>query len=63
MTETTKLPKLTYTVREACEVSGLSKTTIFQHIKEGRLHTRRVGGRTLIPCAELRMFLLGEAEQ
>lgn len=60
MTAQIKLAKITYTVREACEVSGLSKTTIFDHIKNGRLKTRRVGGRTLIASDELRKFLLGE---
>lgn len=59
MTDSSALPKITYTVREACEVSGLSKTTIFHHIKEGRIRFRRVGGRTLIPSDALREFLLG----
>lgn len=60
-TDEGKLPKITYSVREACNVSGLSKTTIFLHIKEGRIKPRRVGGRTLIPADALREFLLGSS--
>jgi len=59
MTDSSALPKITYTIREACEVSGLSKTTVFHHIKEGRIRSRRIGGRTLIPSDALREFLLG----
>lgn len=55
-----KLEPITYTIREASEVSGLGRTTIFSHIKEGRIKSRKVGGLTLLPAAEFRKFLLGE---
>lgn len=54
------LDPITYSIREACDVSGIGKTTLYMHINEGRIKTRRIGGRVLIPAAEFRKFLLGE---
>ena len=53
--------KLSYSVREACQVSSLGKTTIYAHIAAGRLRAIRVGGRTLIPADSLRA-LCGSGE-
>lgn len=51
--------KLAYSIKEACEVSSLGRTTIYAHIKAGRLEIVKVGGRTLIPAAALESFLRG----
>jgi excisionase family DNA binding protein len=56
-------PKLAYSIREACEATSLSRTTIFSHIAARRLHVVRIGGRTLIPADSLRSFLKGEKGQ
>jgi excisionase family DNA binding protein len=45
--------RLTVTVREAIELSGLSNTTLYKLIGQGRLRTVKVGGRTLITYASL----------
>lgn len=50
-------PKLAYSIKEACEASSLGRTTLFSHIKSGRLPTVKVGGRTLIPAAALHALL------
>ena len=54
------LPRLVYTIREACQVSTLSRATIYNHINAGRLRVVRVGGRTLIPAESLHLLLAGE---
>ena len=49
-----------YSVREACRVSSLRHTRLYQLIKEGRLDVRKVGKRTLIPAASLRALVMGQ---
>ncbi len=55
--------KLAYSVREACHVSSLGRTTIFGLIETGRLRVTRIGGRTLIPADALRALIEGRAVQ
>lgn len=54
-------PKLAFSIREACAVSSLGKTTLYTHMNSGRLKAIRVGGRTLIPADSLRALLSGDA--
>ena len=51
--------KLAYSIKEACELSSLGRTTLYALIKTGRLQVVKVGGRTLIPAAALHALLLG----
>ncbi|MBW8296182.1 helix-turn-helix domain-containing protein [Sphingopyxis sp.] len=60
-TDNELLQKLTYTISEFCQISGLGRTTVYMHINAGRLKTRMVGGRRLIPADSGRQFLLGDA--
>lgn len=60
-TDNDLLHKLTYTIAEFCKVSSLGRTTVYSHINAGRLKTRMVGGRRLIPADSAREFLLGDA--
>ncbi|MEY5007222.1 MAG: hypothetical protein RL764_538 [Pseudomonadota bacterium] len=53
--------KLAYSIKEACEVSSLGKTTLYAHIAAGRLQAVKVGGRTLIPAASLLALLEGNS--
>lgn len=55
------LPKLAYSIKEACAVSSLGRTSIWSHISAGRLRAVRVGGRTLIPAESLHALIEGEA--
>ncbi|MEZ5744355.1 MAG: helix-turn-helix domain-containing protein [Sphingomonadaceae bacterium] len=55
------LPKITYSIREAVQVSSLSRSTIYNHIAAGRLTARKIGGRTLIPADALHALVAGEA--
>lgn len=55
------LPKLAFSIREACAATSLGRTSIYTHINSGRLKAIRVGGRTLIPADSLRALLSGDA--
>lgn len=50
---------LAYSINEACRVSSLGRTRLYQLISEGRLETRKIGKRTLIPAASLRALIEG----
>lgn len=54
------IPKLGYSIREACQASSLGRTTIYSHISAGRLRAVRVGGRTIIPAEALHALIAGE---
>jgi excisionase family DNA binding protein len=41
--------RLTYSVREAAKLTGLSTRSIHRLISDDRLHSTLVGGRRLIP--------------
>ena len=55
------LPKLAYSVKEACLVSSLGKTTIYARIAAGHLKVVRIGGRTVIPAESLHALINGES--
>lgn len=50
---------LAYSVGEACRVTSLGRTRLYQLISEGRLEVRKIGKRTLIPAASLRALIEG----
>jgi excisionase family DNA binding protein len=56
------LPKIGYSIREACQVSSLGRTTIYKHIASGRLRATRIGGRTVILAASLHALITGTFE-
>lgn len=39
---------ITYTIRGACEASGLPRTALYQELKAGRLRAFKRGKRTLV---------------
>lgn len=55
------LEPLAYSIAEACRVSSLGRTRVYQLINEGKLQVRKIGKRTLIPAASLRALIDGEA--
>ena len=55
------LEPLAYSINEACRVSSLGRTRLYQLIAEGRLEVRKIGKRTLIPAASLRALIEGQA--
>lgn len=54
------VPKLGYSIAEACQASSLGRSTIYNHIAANRLRAVRVGGRTIIPAEALHALIAGE---
>ena len=52
--------KITLRLDEAQAVSGLSRSTLYELIKSGRLRAVKVAGRRLIPRDALEALLLGD---
>lgn len=48
---------LTYTVREAAAVSGLSRSSLYKLAQQGRIRIRKVAGRSLIARSDLLVLL------
>ena len=55
------LPKIAYSIAEACAVSSLGRSTLYTLMASGRLHARRVGGRRVILADSLHSLIAGEA--
>lgn len=51
---------LAYSVKEACRVSSLGRTRIYQLISLKKLDARKVGRRTIIPAASLHKLIEGD---
>lgn len=51
------MKKLSVTVQEARQLTGLSRTTLYKLFSKGKLKPRKVGKRTLILTAELDAFV------
>jgi excisionase family DNA binding protein len=52
--------RLTCTIAEACEATGLGRTKVYELIGEGCLETTRVGRRRLVFVRSLRTLLKPE---
>jgi len=48
---------LAYSVKEACRVTSLGRSRIYQMIRAGDITVRKVGRRTLIPADALRRLV------
>lgn len=51
---------LAYSVNEACRVSSIGRTCLYQLIAEGKLEVRKIGRRTVITARSLRALIEGE---
>lgn len=49
--------KVAHTIPQAVQCSGLSRSSIYDALKDGRLSARKAGRRTLIQDSELRRFI------
>lgn len=54
--------KIAYTIKEACEATGVGRSTIYELMSEGRLRKVKLGTRTLIPRSELEALFAPEAD-
>jgi excisionase family DNA binding protein len=46
-------PKLAFTIAEACHAVGIGRSKLYELIGQGRIETRKIGSRTLIPAESL----------
>lgn len=49
--------RLLYSLAEFRNLTSLSKTRVFEELKEGRLRAVKCGRRTLIPAAEVEAWI------
>jgi len=49
--------KLNFTIKEACHVSGISRSKLYEDIKAGRLSVFKVGRRTLVAADDLASWI------
>ena len=49
--------RITLTVAEVAEATGLAQRTVRRHINSGRLRSVLVGGRRLVKVEDLRRFI------
>jgi hypothetical protein len=48
---------LAYAIEDVPEVSGLTRTRVFEAIRQKQLMARKIGRRTIIEAAELERFI------
>lgn len=51
------VPKLAFTIEEACQALTISRPTLYELIATGRIHTVMAGRRRLVPLTELERLL------
>jgi excisionase family DNA binding protein len=56
------MQKISVTIKEAMELSGIGRSLIYTLFKQGKLTPRKVGKRTLILVEELESFLKNPAK-
>jgi len=49
--------KLTLTIPQACELTGLGRSTIYRLFDDGKLQRLKAGTRTLIKVADLEAYI------
>jgi excisionase family DNA binding protein len=54
---TTDTPKLAYSIAEAAIALSIGRSFLYSLISEGRVETRKLGKRTVIPAASLHRLL------
>ena len=50
-------PKLAYSIAEAANAISIGRSKLYELIAEGRIETRKIGKRTVIPAASLHRLL------
>jgi hypothetical protein len=56
-------PRLLYSRKDAAYQLSISTRSLDYLIREGRLHTRKIGGRILVPHEELVRFIAHDRSQ
>jgi excisionase family DNA binding protein len=53
-------PKLAYSISEACAAISIKRSKLYEMIGQGRIETRKIGSRTIIPAESLRALVAGD---
>lgn len=56
---TSEPAKLAYSIAEAADAISIGRSKLYTLIAEGRVETRKIGKRTVIPAASLHKLLEG----
>jgi excisionase family DNA binding protein len=59
MNDANNIEPLALTINDACKAIGIGRTSLYELIRQGRLKTIKVAGRTLVPMAALRVLVEG----
>ena len=51
------VPVIAYSIKDACRVSSLGRTALYGLIAAGKLESRKVGKRRLIPAESLHRLI------
>jgi excisionase family DNA binding protein len=54
-------PPLALRVKPFCQRIGISPATFYKYVNLGKIRVVKIGGRTLVPAAEVERLLSGEA--
>ena len=60
--ETAPVERLVYSIPDACEAAGVSRSTLYLALKARELAILKVGDRTLIEPDELRRWLASKRQ-
>ncbi|NLH83368.1 MAG: helix-turn-helix domain-containing protein [Phyllobacteriaceae bacterium] len=50
-----------YGIKATCSGLGISRSLLYNMIRDGRVKSVKIAGRTLIPCSEIERLLSGVA--
>jgi excisionase family DNA binding protein len=53
------LPPLAHSVKQACHLLGISRSTLYLEAARGKLRLVKVAGRTLVPASEIARLIGG----
>jgi excisionase family DNA binding protein len=56
-------PPLALRVKPFCRRVGISPATFYKYVRLGKIRVVKIGGRTLVPAAEVERLLAGGASQ
>ncbi|MBR0651615.1 helix-turn-helix domain-containing protein [Roseomonas terrae] len=54
------MERIAYSIAETTKLLGVGRATLYRWISAGTLRVRRVGGRTLVPAAEISRLVGGD---
>jgi len=55
--------RLTVRIREACHMTGIGRSKLYELIQEGEIEVIKIGAMTLVPVASLEAFIASHRAQ